>query len=68
MTDAEGSVRVEYDDHVAVLTVDRPDRLNAMSDAMEDKFFAALAEIDARDDVRCILWRAEGRAFSAGAT
>ena len=66
MTTAEGSVRVTYDAHVAVLTVDRPDRLNAMSDAMEDKFFAALADIGETDDVRCILWRAEGRAFSAG--
>jgi enoyl-CoA hydratase/carnithine racemase len=66
MTPSEGSVRVDYDGHVAVLTVDRPDRLNAMSDAMEDKFFAALDEIDSRDDVRCILWRAEGRAFSSG--
>jgi enoyl-CoA hydratase/carnithine racemase len=66
MTAADGSVRVEYDGHVAVLTVDRPDRLNAMSDAMEGKFFAALAEIDGNDDVRCVVWRAEGRAFSAG--
>ena len=66
MTNAQGTVRVAYEDHVAVLTVDRPDQLNAMSDAMEDKFFAALAEIDDREDVRCILWRAEGRAFSAG--
>ncbi|TML10843.1 MAG: enoyl-CoA hydratase/isomerase family protein [Actinobacteria bacterium] len=66
VTTAEGSVRVAYDAHVAVLTVDRPDRLNAMSDAMEDKFFAALADIGETDDVRCILWRAEGRAFSAG--
>ena len=66
MTASDGSVRVDYDGHVAVLTVDRPDRLNAMSDAMEDKFFAALEEIVARDDVRCVLWRAEGRAFSSG--
>ena len=66
MTTAEGSVDVRYDGHVAVLTVNRPDRLNAMSDAMEDKFFAALTEIEARDDVRCVLWRGEGRAFSSG--
>jgi enoyl-CoA hydratase/carnithine racemase len=66
MTTTEGSVRVDHEGHVAVLTVDRPDRLNAMSDAMEDKFFAAFAEIDANDDVRCVLWRAEGRAFSSG--
>jgi enoyl-CoA hydratase/carnithine racemase len=66
MTASEGSVHVRYEGHVAVLTVDRPDTLNAMSDAMEDKFFAALAEIESRDDVRCVLWRGEGRAFSSG--
>ena len=64
MTD--GAVRVEHRDGVAILTLDRPDRLNAMNDDMERKFFAALDDIAERDDVRCILWRAEGRAFSAG--
>jgi enoyl-CoA hydratase/carnithine racemase len=59
-------IRVDYEDHLAVLTLDRPDRLNAMNDAMDVEFFEALAEIDARDDIRCVLWRAEGRAFSAG--
>jgi enoyl-CoA hydratase/carnithine racemase len=59
-------VRVAYDGAVAVLTLDRPDRLNAMSNAMEDQFWSALDEIDHRDGVRCVLWRAEGRAFSAG--
>jgi enoyl-CoA hydratase/carnithine racemase len=57
---------VDYEEHLAVLTLDRPDRLNAMNNAMDVEFFDALAAIDARDDVRCILWRAEGRAFSAG--
>ncbi|MCB0994655.1 MAG: enoyl-CoA hydratase/isomerase family protein [Acidimicrobiales bacterium] len=63
---SEGSVNVTFDGHVAVLTVDRPDRLNAMSDAMEHRFWDAWAEIDERDDVYCVLWRAEGRAFSSG--
>lgn len=62
----DGAVHVSYEGHVAVLTVDRPDRLNAMSDAMEGRFFAALEEIAERDDVYCVLWRAEGRAFSSG--
>jgi enoyl-CoA hydratase/carnithine racemase len=61
-----GSVEVSYEGHVAVLTVDRPDRLNAMNDAMEDQFWAAWSEIETRDDVYCVLWRAEGRAFSSG--
>src|SRR3954468_12478199 len=63
---ADGDVRVEYDGHLAVLTLDRPDRLNAMGDHMEGRLWAAFEELDARDDVYCVLWRAEGRAFSAG--
>ena len=63
---SDGTVRVDYDGGVAVLTLDRPDRLNAMNDEMEALFFAALDEIAERDDVRCVLWRAEGRAFSSG--
>jgi enoyl-CoA hydratase/carnithine racemase len=59
-------IRVSYEDHLAVLTLDRPDRLNAFNNAMDVEFFDVLAEIDAHPEVRCILWRAEGRAFSAG--
>lgn len=62
----EQYVKVAYEGNVAVLTLDRPDRLNAMGDAMDAQFWAALDEIGERDDVRCVLWRAEGRAFSAG--
>jgi enoyl-CoA hydratase/carnithine racemase len=61
-----GEVRVDYDGHLAVLTVDRPEQLNAMSDFMEGQFWAAFEELEQRDDVYCVLWRAEGRAFSAG--
>jgi enoyl-CoA hydratase/carnithine racemase len=59
-------IRTHYEDHLAVLTLDRPDRLNAMNNEMDVQFFDALDEIFANDDVRCVLWRAEGRAFSAG--
>ncbi|MGH9030446.1 MAG: enoyl-CoA hydratase/isomerase family protein [Acidimicrobiales bacterium] len=63
---AERFVRVEQAGHVAVVTLDRPDRLNAMGDTMDEQFWEALEEVFGRDDVRVVLWRAEGRAFSAG--
>lgn len=59
-------IDIRYEDQLAVLTLNRPDRLNAMGDEMDGQFWAALDEIYARDDIRCVLWRAEGRAFSAG--
>ncbi len=65
MTDG-GTVRVDREGHVAVLTLDRPDRLNAMNDHMEAAFFAAWEEVAADDDVYAVVWRAEGRAFSSG--
>ena len=62
----DGAVRLEYEDHLAILTLDRPEQLNAMSDHMEGQLWAAFEELHARDDIYCVLWRAEGRAFSAG--
>jgi enoyl-CoA hydratase/carnithine racemase len=59
-------IRVDYEEHLAVLTLDRPDRLNAMNNAMDAEFFEAIEEIYTHEDLRCVLWRAEGRAFSAG--
>jgi enoyl-CoA hydratase/carnithine racemase len=59
-------IEVAYDGNIAVLTVNRPERLNAMSDVMEGQLWAAFDEIDRHDDVLCVVWRGEGRAFSAG--
>lgn len=64
--DATRFIRTEVMGRVGVLTLDRPDRLNAMSNVMDEQFFEALRGLNAHPDVRCILWRAEGRAFSAG--
>lgn len=37
----DGAVRLDYEDHLAILTLDRPDQLNAMSDHMEGQLWAA---------------------------
>ena len=56
----DGAVRLEYDDHLAILTLDRPEQLNAMSDHMEGQLWAAFEELHARDDIYCVLWRGRG--------
>jgi enoyl-CoA hydratase/carnithine racemase len=59
-------VRVERDGPVCVLRLSRPEKLNAISTAVE----RALQEALAGDDVRgcgCVVVAGEGRAFSAGA-
>jgi enoyl-CoA hydratase/carnithine racemase len=54
------------DDGVAVLTLHRPERLNAWTLAMEDRYFDLLLRADADDDVRAIVVTGSGRGFSPG--
>jgi enoyl-CoA hydratase/carnithine racemase len=55
------------EDGVAVLTLNRPDRLNAWTGEMEEQYFAALAECGASEEVRVIVVTGAGRGFCAGA-
>ena len=59
-------VRYEAGGKVATISLDRPDKLNAVSPAMIVELHAALDRAEADDSVRVILLRGEGRAFSAG--
>ena len=60
-------VQRSIDDGVAVLTLNRPDRLNAWTADMEELYFDLLADCGARDDVRVIVVTGAGRGFCAGA-
>ncbi len=62
------SVRLDIDDRgVATITLDRPERLNAINIAMRDQLWEHLAACRDIPEVRVIVFRGEGRAFSAGA-
>lgn len=54
------------EDFVAVLTLNRPDQLNAFNTAMAIEVDHALLELDADVRVRVIIMKGEGKAFSAG--
>jgi enoyl-CoA hydratase/carnithine racemase len=54
-------------DGVAVLTLNRPDRLNAWTVEMEDRYFDLLLDAQHDPTVRAIVVTGAGRAFSAGA-
>ena len=56
----------EHDGAVATFTLNRPDRLNAVTPAMIDGLDAALAAALDDDAVRVIRLRGAGRAFCAG--
>lgn len=60
-------VEIERGDGVAVLTLNRPDAMNALSRALQDALHAAVEEVDADPSVRVIVVTGAGeRAFSAG--
>jgi enoyl-CoA hydratase len=60
-------VRVERLDRVTVLTLDRPDRLNAVSTPLVAALVAAVADIAADPTVGAVVVTGAGKAFSAGA-
>jgi 2-(1,2-epoxy-1,2-dihydrophenyl)acetyl-CoA isomerase len=60
------SLRRERRGHVLVLTLDRPDRLNALDASLRDGIPEAMAEAQADAEVRAIVLTGEGRGFSSG--
>jgi enoyl-CoA hydratase/carnithine racemase len=57
----------EVDGPIGYLTLNRPARLNAINDELMAEMIAALGWLDAHPDLRVIILRGAGRAFSAGA-
>jgi enoyl-CoA hydratase/carnithine racemase len=51
---------------IAVATLNRPERLNAITFRMFEEFVALQAEVEADDDVRVLVLTGAGRAFCAG--
>lgn len=60
------NVLYEVRDHVAHVTMNRPETMNAMSSALIRDVDAALLEAERDDDVRVVIFRGAGRSFSAG--
>lgn len=61
-------VRLDIDERgVATITLNRPQQLNAINMAMRDLLWEYLGAIDELPDAKVIVFRGEGRAFSAGA-
>ena len=54
-------------DRIATITVNRPDKLNALNHALMGELGAAIAEARERSDVGAVLLTGAGRAFVAGA-
>jgi len=57
----------EVADRVAVITLDRPERMNAFTPTMMREMIDVFDQVDADDDVRAVIVTGRGRAFCAGA-
>ncbi len=60
------TIRFEKRDGIGYLTLNRPERLNAISREMLAELRHVLAAIDTDDEVRVVILTGAGRAFSAG--
>ena len=69
MTDPAAFEHITYDvaDHVATITLSRPEKLNAFTATMARELLAAFDLIDDDDEVRAVVVTGAGRGFCAGA-
>jgi len=64
--DVSDVLRIEFDGPVRVVTLNRPEALNAFDDELHDQFGALWAQVERDVDVRAVVLTGGGRAFSAG--
>lgn len=57
----------EIDGNVAIVTLNRPDKRNALSSELKDKLVELLKKAEADDEVAVIVLRGNGKSFCAGA-
>lgn len=61
------TIIVDVDNHVALITLNRPDALNALNDKLMSELADALAAAQDNEKVRCIIITGSEKAFAAGA-
>jgi|HubBroStandDraft_6_1064221.scaffolds.fasta_scaffold420846_2 enoyl-CoA hydratase len=59
-------VELDWRGDIAVVTNNRPEKLNATSDQFNRQLWECFYAVHVRPGVRAVVWRAEGKAFSAG--
>ena len=67
MLRTQETILVECDRGVATVTLNRPDKLNALTTEMQQRYVDLLHELDADSDVRVVVVTGAGRGFCSGA-
>lgn len=60
------AITFELSDRIATITLNRPDRLNAINEGMRDDFNRLFTELQTNDQIGVVIITGAGRAFSAG--
>src|SRR5688572_27692318 len=58
---------LERVEHVALITLNRPDKLNALSGALSREILKVCEEVNLDDEVRAVVFTGAGRGFCSGA-
>ena len=61
------TIIIDIQDHISVITLNRPDALNALNDQLLEELGDALGDAQENDKVRCIVLTGSEKAFAAGA-
>ena len=61
------TIIVDFQNHISVITLNRPDALNALNDQLLEELGDALCDAQKNDKVRCIVLTGSEKAFAAGA-
>lgn len=61
------TILVSTESQIRILTLDRPDKRNALNDELIADLKAALSDADADESVKCIVIRGAGKDFCSGA-
>ena len=64
---ADSVVLVERVTHVAILTLNRPNKLNALDGELRGALLDAVASVKSDDEVRAVIFTGAGRGFCSGA-
>ena len=61
------AIELKTENGVAWLTMNRPEMKNALNAEMREEMFAALADVAANDEIRCLVVTGAGNGFCSGA-